>query len=88
MPILMITPDMMADTWLGAIARATGQPDVQRHDAGLDAEADQREHENRGGHARRQRFPGQRRQCERAAGGTQQGEQREQHSVATWVATR
>ena len=54
MPILMRTPDMMADTWLGAIGMGAGQPDVQRHDAGLEAEADQGQDEDRRRHAGRQ----------------------------------
>jgi hypothetical protein len=38
MPILIITPDITAETWLG-------QPEVHRPEAGLGAEADQGEHE-------------------------------------------
>ncbi len=39
-PILSMTPDITADTWLGAAACAAGQPEVQRHRPRLDAEAE------------------------------------------------
>ena len=31
----MMTPDMIAETWLGATGVRTGQPNVQGHDAGF-----------------------------------------------------
>ena len=46
----MMTPDRNADTLLGATGCAGRQPGVQRHDARLDAEAD--EEQQKGGVAR------------------------------------
>ena len=55
-----------------------GQPDVQRHDARLDAESHQGEDEDRGRQAGRQAIRGQGGEGERTARRTQQGKQSEQ----------
>ena len=45
MPVLIITPLITADTCDGRGRVRLGQPDVQRHEARLGAEADQRQEE-------------------------------------------
>jgi len=45
-----MTPDIRAEIWLGGRSMGLGQPDVERHDPGLDPEAEQGEEKNsRGG---------------------------------------
>ena len=58
MPILMMTPDMIADTWLGATACALGSQTCSGMMPAFEPKPDQGQHEDRRRHRRRQRCPG------------------------------